>query len=190
MKGMNGQRHHIILPALCWSQRRRDFYAITTDVSAEGIRFRSSSQLAPGEDLTCSIRHIGLLEVRIARAAGQEFLVSVRGGRATLTGLARQFVTLARAQDLHPEPLRVHQRIVPKQKIVQVTLECGRALPGHVLNISASGVALLVEQSLELGATIRVGRKAAKVIRHFTHGVGAAFVEPFEPSTVHETMTL
>jgi hypothetical protein len=187
---MNGQRHHVILPALCWNQRRRDFYAVTTDVSTEGIRFRSSSRLVPGEDLTCSIRHIGLLEARIDRAVGQEFVVSVQGGRAALTGLARQFVTLARAQDLRPEPLRVHHRIVPKQKVVQVTLEGGHAVSGHVLNISASGVALLVEPSLELGTVIQVGRKLARVIRHFTHGVGAAFVEPFEPSAVHEAMTL
>lgn len=117
-------------------------------------------------------------------------MVSVQGGRAALTGLARQFVTLARAQDLRPEPLRVHHRIVPKQKVVQVTLEGGHAVSGHVLNISASGVALLVEPSLELGTVIQVGRKLARVIRHFTHGVGAAFVEPFEPSAVHEAMTL
>ena len=187
---MNGQRHHVILPALCWNQRRRDFYAITTDVSTEGIRFRSSSRLSPGEDLTCSIRHIGLLEARIDRAVGEEFTVSVRGGRSALTDLARQFVALSRAQDLRPEVVRVHHRIVPKQKIVQVTLDGGLGVSGHVLNISASGVALLVEQSFEIGATIQVGRKLARVMRHFTHGVGAAFLEPFEPSAVHEAMTL
>ena len=187
---MDRQRHLVILPALCWNQRRRDFYAITTDVSSEGIRFRSSSRLSPGEDLTCSIRHIGLLEVRIDRTVGQEFLVTVRGGRSALAGLARQFVTLARAQDLRPEVVRVHQRIVPKQKIVQVTLDGGHVCSGHVLNVSASGVALLVEPSLELGTTIQVGRKLARVIRHFTHGVGAAFLEPFEPGAVHEAMTL
>lgn len=187
---MNDTRHIIILPALCWNQRRQDFYAITTDVSADGIRLRSSSLLAPGEDLTCSIRHIGLLKARIDWASGQDFVVSVQGGRSALAGLARQFVSLARAQDLRAEPLRIHRRIVPRQKIVDVTLEGGRALLGHVLNISASGVALLIEPPLEIGTTIRIGRKLARVIRHFNHGVGAAFAEPFEPSAVHEAMTL
>ncbi|MGU3667957.1 pilus assembly protein PilZ [Methylobacterium sp. A49B] len=187
---MNDARHIVILPALCWNQRRRDFYAITTDVSADGIRLRSSSLLDPGEDLTCSIRHIGLLEARIDWAAGRDFVVSVRGGRPVLIGLARQFVALARAQDLRAEPLRLHRRIVPRQRIVDVTVGDGPAVAGHVLNVSASGVALLVEASLEIGATIRVGRKLARVIRHFTHGVGAAFLEPFEPSAVHEAMTL
>ncbi|SDA09315.1 hypothetical protein SAMN02799622_00064 [Methylobacterium sp. UNC378MF] len=182
------RRHVVILPALCWNQRRRDFYAVTADVSTEGIRFRSSSLLAAGEDLTCSIRHVGTLEARIARAAGQEFIVSVRGGRATLAELARQFVTLARAQDLQPEPIRAHRRIVPKQKIVQITTASGQAFLGHVLNVSASGIALLVDQELEIGAMIQVGQKSATVMRHFTHGVGAAFAEPFAPSAVHEAM--
>ncbi|MCJ2069992.1 pilus assembly protein PilZ [Methylobacterium sp. J-030] len=191
MKDIDGPRHRIILPALCWNPRRRDFYAITTDVSVEGIRFRSSSLLIPGEDLTCSIRHIGLLHARIDRAAGQEFMVSVRGGRPALAGLVRRFVTLSRAQDLRAaEPIRVHRRVVPRQKIVAVTLEGGHAVSGHVLNVSVSGVALLVDQALELGATIRVGQKVARVMRHFTHGVGAAFLEPFEPDAVHEAMTL
>lgn len=190
MKDMYGPRHRIILPALCWAQRRREFYAITTDVSVEGIRFRSSSLLNPGEDLTCSIRHIGLLHARIDKAAGQEFVVSVRGGGPALAGLARQFVTLSRAQDLRLEAIRVEPRIVPKQKMLVVTLEGGHALSGHVLNISASGVALLIDQTLELGATIRVGQKLARVVRHFTHGLGAAFVEPFAPGDVHEAMIL
>ncbi|MEL6060739.1 MULTISPECIES: pilus assembly protein PilZ [unclassified Methylobacterium] len=187
---MHGPRHRIILPALCWTQRRRDFYAITTDVSVEGIRFRSSSLLSPGEDLTCSIRYIGLLHARIDQAVGQEFVVSVRGGRPALVGLARQFVTLSRAQDFRVEPVRLDRRIVPKQKVVVVTLEGGHAVSGHVLNISASGVALLIDQTPELGATIRVGQKLARVMRHFTHGLGAAFVEPFEPGAVHEAMTI
>lgn len=104
--------------------------------------------------------------------------------------MARQFVTLARAQDLRPEPLRVHHRIVPKQTVVQVTLAGGHAVSGHVLNISASGVALRVEPSLELGTVIQIGRTPARVIRQFAHGVGTAFVEPFEPGAVHEAMTL
>lgn len=190
MKDMHGPRHRIILPALCWNPRRRDFYAITTDVSAEGIHFRSSSHLITGEDLTCNIRHIGFLRARIDWAADQEFVVSVLGGRPALAGLARQFVTLSRAQHLSAEPIRVHHRMVPRQKIVAVTLESGDAVSGHVLNISASGVALLMDQTLEVGAMIQVGQKMARVMRHFTHGVGAAFVEPFEPGAVHEAMTL
>ena len=190
MKDMYGPRHRVILPALCWNPRRRDFYAITTDVSSEGIRFRSSSLLIAGEGITCSIRHIGILKARIDQAMGQEFVVTVHGGRPALADLARQFVTLARAQDLRPEPVRGHHRIVPKQKIVVVTLEGGHAVSGHVLNISASGVALLIDQTLDLGATIQVGQKMARVMRHFTHGVGATFMEPFEPGAVHEAMTL
>lgn len=187
---MDGPRHHVILPALCWSPRHRDFYAITTDVSIAGIRFRSASRMASGEDLTCSIRYIGVLRARISEVEGQEFVASIRGGRPALLGLARQFVRLAQAQDLRPEPVRLHRRIVPQQKIVMVTLAGGHVVSGHVLNISASGLALLVDQALELGALIQVGRKMARVMRHFTRGVGVAFVEPLEPGAVHEAMTL
>ncbi|MCJ2092410.1 pilus assembly protein PilZ [Methylobacterium sp. J-072] len=187
---MTSQRHMVVLPALCWNIRRPDFYAVTADVTAEGIRLRSSARLAAGEDLTCSIRHIGQLEVRITEVSGQDFVVWVRGGRATLNGLARQFVTLARAQNFSLEPIRGHRRIVPAQKTAVITLESGVTFPGHVLNVSASGIALLVDQALELGETIWVGSRAARVARHFEHGIGAAFLEPLEPDAVHAAMTL
>ena len=190
MTGGTSQRHVIVLPALCWNPRRPDFYAVTADVTGEGIRLRSSARLAAGEDLTCSIRHIGQLEVRINQVAGRDFVVGVRGGRATLNGLARQFITLARAQSVRPEPIRTHHRIVPAQKTVEITLECGLSLPGHVLNVSASGIGLLVDRALGLGETIRVGGRAARVARHFEHGIGAAFLEPLEPDAVHPAMTL
>jgi hypothetical protein len=191
MKDMHGPRHRIILPAPCWNPRRRDFHAITTDVSAEGVGFRSPSLLIPAEDLTGSIRHFGRLEVRIDLAVGQNFVATGRGGPPVLAGLARQFVTLSRAQDPDTaEPIRVHRRLVAKQWIVAVTLESGQAVSGDVLNISASGLALLLDETPELGALIRVGQKLARVRRHFTHGVGAAFLEPFEPSDVHEAMIL
>lgn len=163
---------------------------MTADVTAEGIRLRSSARLAAGEDLTCSIRHIGQLEVRITQVAGQDFVVGVRGGRATLNGLARQFVTLARAQNFRPEPIRGHHRIVPAQKTVEITLECGLSFSGHVLNVSASGIGLLIDRAVGIGETIRVGSRAARVVRHFEHGIGAAFLEPLEPSAVHAAMTL
>jgi len=182
--------HTVFLPALCWSRRQPDFYAVTQDLSRDGITFRSASDPAIDEPLTCSIRYIGQLDVRITQVIGQEFVVSVRGGRATLNGLARQFVTLARAQNVRPEPLRGHRRIVPAQKTVAITLESGLSFPGHVLNVSASGIGLLVDRVLELGEIITIGSRAARVARHFEHGIGAAFLEPLEPDAVHATMTL
>ncbi|CAA2157838.1 hypothetical protein MBRA_03197 [Methylobacterium brachiatum] len=190
MTAATSQRHVIVLPALCWNVRRPDFYAVTADVTPEGIRLRSAARVAAGEELTCSIRHIGLLEVRITQVANPDFVVRVRGGRAALNGLAREFMTLARAQNRHPEPVRVHHRIVPAQKTVEITLECGLAFPGHVLNVSASGIGLLLDRALELGETIRVGARAARVVRQFEHGIGAAFLEPFAPEAVHAAMTL
>ena len=184
------RRHAIVLPVLCWNRLRRDFYAVTADVSREGIRLKSSVVLAPGEDLTCSIRQIGQVEARIVRAQGQESVVAVRGHRSHIRDVVRQFVVLSRQQRDRPEPIRVEPRIVPAQKVVSITLEGGSSVPGHVLNISASSVALLVDRPLELGERILVGTKRARIARHFKHGVGAAFTEPFDPSAVHERMRL
>lgn len=79
---------------------------------------------------------------------------------------------------------RACPRIVPDIQDVLVTTEAGSMLPGRVINISASGVAVSMEEPLDVGTLIVIGRTRAKVARRFDNGIGAAFLSPLHEDAV------
>ncbi|MBY0296243.1 MAG: hypothetical protein K2X71_09425 [Methylobacterium sp.] len=182
-------RHDVILPALCWNRSRPDFYAVTVDLSAEGLRLRAAVMPYINEELVCSIRHVGLIDAKVTHSMGQDFSVRVLSRRQSPRIVARKLLQLAAQQRPSAEAVRVHHRIVPLRTEVSITLEDGLAVVGRLLNVSASGAGLLGEP-LPVGAVVVVGRRPARVVRCFADGVGAVFVTPLDPGEVHEAMVL
>jgi hypothetical protein len=183
-------RHEVILPALCWNRSRPDFYAVTVDLSAEGLRLRSAIVPYVDEDLVCSIRHVGLIDAKVTRCMGQDFSVRVLSRRQAPRLVARKLLLLAAQQRPSAEAVRLHHRIVPLRTEVSITLEDGLAVVGRLLNVSASGAGLLLGEPLQVGAMVVIGRRPARVVRCFAGGVGVVFVTPLDPGEVHEAMVL
>ncbi|WP_407524540.1 PilZ domain-containing protein [Methylobacterium oryzisoli] len=184
------QRHQVILPALCWSRSRPDFYAVTIDLSTEGIRLRSAIVPFVDEDLICSIRHIGTIETKVTRTEDQDFAVRVLNRRLAPRTVAKKLLFLAEQQRPGLEAVRVHPRVAPLRTEVPVTLEDGHLIVGRLLNVSASGAGLLLGVPLRVGATIILGSRPARVMRCFAGGVGAAFHVPLDPHEVTEAIVL
>ncbi|MEE7459058.1 pilus assembly protein PilZ [Methylorubrum populi] len=182
--------HTVILPALCWSRRQPDFHAVTQDISRSGIVFRSAVSPQIDQLLTCSIRYIGLLEARVTGTEENRFTVRVRASRQRSAEIAGTMMALAREQEPSLDTPRVHPRISPTRKDVLVTLVDGRILPGRLINISASGAALSLDYGLANGTPITIGGTAARVVRTFPDGIGAAFTFPLDPAQVHAGIQL
>jgi hypothetical protein len=183
-------RHKVVLPALCRSRTRPDFYAVTDDLSADGIRFRSATVPPLDEDLVCSVRHVGQFEARVVRREAGRFVVRVLDRPLPVAEVARRLLSEAEEQSRGAEPIRVHPRIVPRQRAVAVVVADGRVLPGRLLNVSASGVGLALTEPVAVGVGLTIGRTRATVMRVFPDGVGAAFVVPFDPAAVDESIVL
>lgn len=176
--------HTVFLPALCWNPHHPDFYAVTEDISSRGIGFRSSVVPQPGEALTCSIRHIGTLKIRVAETGTNTFVARLSVSRERATEIARTMMTLGREQHQPLEPGRVHRRIEPRHRDILVTFEDGGVLPGRLVNVSASGAAVYLTRPVATGTVITLGSKAARVVRQFDDGIGAAFLLPLDPARV------
>lgn len=183
-------QHAVILPSLFWNRTRADFYAVTSGFSADGIGFRSATVPAAAERLTCNIRHVGSLEVRIVRTGTNAFTVRPTGGRRRNAALARTLVALARSQDERAERPRMHPRIVPLQTDLRVALDDGSVLSGRLVDVSASGAAVRLDVPIAAGARIRLGSTEAVVIRTYDNGIGASFLTPFDPGAVDEHLVL
>ncbi|GJE18088.1 PilZ domain-containing protein [Methylobacterium marchantiae] len=190
MNQRRSERYKIILPALCWSRHRPDFYAVTDDLSTDGIRFKSSTIPSVDESLTCSIRHAGSLEAVVVRNAVDSFAVRVLRADHPLGLVVQSLVSLAKAQNPPPMATRIHRRIVPDKQHVLVTTEAGSMLPGRLIDISASGAAISMEEPLDVGTLITIGRTRAKVARRFDNGIGAAFLAPFHHDAIGPDVVL
>lgn len=180
-------RHKIILPAYCWTGDRAEFHAVTDEISAAGIHFRSAGVAILHESLTCNIRFIGRLTGRVIQSAKDAFVIRVAAERRLIDSVMRELVLLSSEQQYQT---RLHPRVKPSRPDVAIQLADGRILPGRLLDVSASGVALTLAEPLEIGTVIRVGRTSARIIRHFEGGLGAAFLEPLDPRVVKEDMAL
>ncbi len=175
---------------MCWSPRHPDFYAVTEGISANGIGFRSSVVPEAGEALICSIRSIGTLRIRVAETGPQSFLARLSTSRERAAEVARTMMALAREQHRPSEPGRGHQRITPRRRDIVVTFEDGSTLSGRLINVSASGAAVYLPKPVAVGTVITLGAKAARVMRQFQDGIGAAFLLPLDPAEVEPGLRL
>ena len=183
-------RVKLVLPALCWSRSRSDFYPVTEDVAQDGIRFECATTPLLGETLTCSIRHTGSMETRVVRVGKQRFAVRVLRAEYPLRLVAQNLLSLAEEQNAAPVAQRIHERIVPDAADVVVTTPHGSMIPGRVLNVSVSGAAVSVDEPIAIGTLIMIGSTPAKVARSFENGIGAAFLSPLQGGRVDSTVVL
>lgn len=183
-------RHAVVLPALCARRDGSAFHAVTVDMSPEGLKLRSATLPKVDDALTCHIRGVDPVDVRVAWVGSCDFTVKVTGRTPPPGDVARRLIELARQQALQENVARVSRRIIPAQTSVHVTLADGTRVPAEIINLSASGVALQIEAPVCMGETITVGRRQAKVARQNEHGVGAAFLVPFDEGSVGEHTVL
>jgi hypothetical protein len=93
------ERYRIILPALCWGRDRSDFYAVTDDISIDGIRLRSATIPELGEELVVSIPQIGSLNALVIRSTPQDFVITVLGRAKPVQDVAQELIRLSHRQE-------------------------------------------------------------------------------------------
>lgn len=140
--------------------------------------------------LGCSIRGVGVMEIRVIRAGPHDFAVRVVGGGAASGQVVRNLVEMARLQAPPVEDVRICCRVVPDCKSVQVAMADGTSVSAQILNLSATGVALRLDAPLDVGQMIVVGRHQARIARRIDGGVGAAFLAPLDEAAVGEHTVL
>jgi hypothetical protein len=163
---------------------------VTVDVSAMGIQLKSIVTPHVDHPLTCNIRDVGRLEAMVIRANQCDFAVRVTGQNPSPGSIARRLIALSQQQARQSNSVRVSRRVVPEHTAVQVVLGDGVSVHAHIINLSASGVALLIQERLQIRQPITVGRHRATATRQIEGGVGAAFLVPLGPSPVDESTRL
>lgn len=95
-----------------------------------------------------------------------------------------------RAQAGGAKERRAEARIVPLQRSVAVTLPDGSSHVASIVDLSRSGVSLVLGARPEAGTRILVGRRYADVVRTTADGVAVAFKLPLRDSSFDENVVL
>ncbi len=145
----------------------------------------------PGETVVCYLDNIGMVRGRVSRPLSDGFIL-----RLQMTEPRRREVRAAlqwhAERACSSEEMRASPRIVPISRAVEVWLGDAFRVRGLILNISISGAAIAIKPSERpfQGAPVRVGRRAATVVRLLEKGVAVKFDEPFDPREFDHNIVL
>jgi hypothetical protein len=169
---------------------REEYPCQTVDMSPGGLLLTAPVKGALGERVVVYLEHLGRLEGEITRHSDDGFAVAIGATARKRDKLASQLTWLANRQALGLPEDRRHERVVPRNPLTSLKVESGRAMPVRLIDVSLSGAALSVDIRPPLGASVTVGRTAAKVVRHFQGGVAVEFMLALSPDRFDEGIVL
>lgn len=166
------------------------------EMSTGGMSISSAASPRPGDQIIIYIAELGRFEARVEAPADSGFSVSMSLTPHKHKKLAEQLVWYANRDALDLPENRRHKRFVPLNHLTTVRFMNGRECMARINDISASGVNVEINLSVNskvtilVGGSVVVGSKKTTVIRVFEGGFVAKFDEIFEEGEIDETITL
>ncbi len=149
---------------------------LVANISAGGALLRAVSPPAEDELVVLYIDEVGRFEGKVVRSGKHSFAVDYRGKRAR-----SQKTADALTCTLHNQSQRFDRRALPRIKQdapALVTFEDGQTQPCSILDISLTGASIEIDPKPPLGAQLKLGKTAAKVVRRHESGVSVVFSGP------------
>ena len=135
-----------------------------------------------GDRLSSYFRDFGQFEGRISDTMERSFLLELEMSRARREKLSDMLSWIEKKQnDTTIMDARKHPRFVPPNPHSTVTLADGSVHPCHIIDLSASGIAVSAAVQPEVGVPLAVGTCIGRVVRLLPGGFAVQFVEPQNP---------
>jgi hypothetical protein len=156
---------------------RRVFQCRAVYLSARSVGFVSPVGVKLGERIIAHVERLGRLEGVVQRVLERGFLMSISASARECDRLAEKIEWLEKHKNHDVSERRADLRMSPANMYSRVVLPDGGSETSHILNISASGVALSSDAIPEVGTVLIVGKVVGHVVRHFDGGFAVQFIE-------------
>lgn len=162
------------------------------DIGSIDMRVVGPRDLQSGGILICYLSEVGIIPARIiceANAGGWIIQPILKSSRKK-SFAARIAWHAERAREKAEQ--RAAPRIVPLHRSVTVWLGERLSFRGTILNISTTGAAIVLSRACVpyVGATIRVGKRDASVVRLTAEGIAVHFATPIAACVFDERIIL
>jgi hypothetical protein len=150
---------------------------------------RAPVSAPPGAKVVLYLKKLGRFSGPILRTTDVGFDMRLELTSQRSDKLAVQLAWWADRQ-ARQQDKRDNDRIVPLTDITILRLPRGQECVARVRSFSLSGVEILTDHTIAVGAEIVIGRTPAKVVRLGSDGVGCEFLKHFQPGELDETTRL
>lgn len=169
------QRVKVALLGRYMLSSRREYPCQTIDMSPGGVALIAPVPASPGERVVAYLDHVGRIEGVMIRAIPNGFAMTVGATIRKRDKLAAQLTWLANRSMLGLPEDRRHDRVAPRNPRAMLTTEDGVETEVRIVDVSLSGAAISTSLQLPIGSPVRLGRTAARVVRHFDKGIAVEF---------------
>ncbi|KAA2242197.1 PilZ domain-containing protein [Salinarimonas soli] len=169
---------------------RQEYPCQTVDISPGGALLVAPVQGRIGDRVVVYLEHLGRVEGQIARLVDRGFAIAIAATPRKRDKLASQLTWLANRHALGLPEDRRHERIVPRNPVVEMRIENGPAAMVRLIDVSLSGAGVALDPLPPLGVAVTLGRTPCKVVRHFQGGVAVEFLLPLSPDRFDESIVL
>jgi hypothetical protein len=169
---------------------RREYPCQTQDISVGGLSVTAPVRGALGERVVAYFDSLGRIEGTIVRHIDFGFAMTANMPAAKREKLVNQLTWLVNRKVLGLPEDRRHERIVPNAVHTTLRLPDGSLAPAKIVDISVSGAAVACMAPAPMGAMIHIGRRPARVVRVFDHGLALEFALPLSFDVFDENVVL
>ncbi len=169
---------------------RREFPCQTINMSPGGLALLAPSLGNVGDRVIAYLDHIGRVDGKIIRIIDNGFAMTVGATVQKRDKLAAQLTWLANRDILNLPEDRRYDRTLPRNPIAVLTLEDGSKTTCRIVNLSASGAAIVAEVRPRPGSLVKLGSVQAWMARHLEEGFALEFVNEQIADTLEDAIAV
>ncbi len=184
------QRVKVSLAGRYMTADRTEYPCQSIDISPGGLALAAPVRPEKGSRVVVYMDSVGRMEGTITRHLEDGFALQLNAPALKREKLADQLTWLANRGSLGMPEDRRHDRIEPRVRNTIVKLADGKEYPAKIIDISLSGVAVMVDIKPEMGTLVTVGKTVGRVVRIFDGGIALEFTRLLNEALFDEDIQL
>lgn len=165
---------------------RRQFACRAVSISPLHMMLAASVNGPIGERVIAYFEDFGTIQGSIMRVLDAGFIIRIAAKEDDRTKLMRKLIWLEQHKNFDVPDVRRHRRIVPEDPLSTIYFPDGSIRQCFVIDMSASGAAVLADIMPRIGTAVAIGKVAGKVVRHFAEGFAVQFKRLAPPAYIEQ----